>query len=573
MTTMTTVGRRRLLEVLWVACAVLLCGGRAAAGVELAGALRYPDGEPVWGARVTVASAEDPQAAVTVLTDEEGAFRVELNPDPPTAVAVLTPAAEPDRPALFANYPNPFNPETLIPYRLAEGSWVRLDVYNSAGQLVRRLVDGFRAAGVHRVHWNATDERGAGVGAGAYFYRLQADGLVGTGKMLLVDGNHRTVPTHEIGMTAAGVAARPLASSYTVDAVGYGFADVHRVGVTEADMPLSIGVERVATPLGVDGHQHLDGVYTDRGSQVVDYLSAAQTAISIMDPSRVGVSIIMPPPISADPEQRGTYDYTALTGVVEEYPQRFAVAGGGGILSPMLHAAALSGELSEETRQLFRERAEAIAAAGVAAFGEMTALHLSFFSGHPFIGIPPDNQLFKDLADVAAQEGLPIDLHMEAVLADMPRPDGFGDPNPETLTANITPLEDLLRHNRDARIIWAHVGWDNTGDMTLGLLRDLLEAHDNLYMGIKLLSQVGVQVAANRPVDGAGRVRADWLALIGDYPDRFVLGADEFFGIPGLTTERPPSTAATWAFLDQLPEDLARRLAWENAEAVYRLHR
>ena len=78
-------------------------------------------------------------------------------------------------------------------------------------------------------------------------------------------------------------------------------------------------------------------------------------------------------------------------------------------------------------------------------------------------------------------------------------------------------------------------------------------------------------MSASRPVDDSGILRDEWLTLISDYPDRFLLGADEFFGIPGLTTERPPSTMATWSFLEQLPEDLARRLSWENARAVYRL--
>lgn len=566
---MTSNRMRNQSGVPWILSAVLLMGLRAATGVELTGVVQYADGEPAWGARIVIASELDPGAMVRVLTDEDGAFRAELSPNVPTAVGSPAPAVEPSRPELYASFPNPFNPETLIPYRLARPSWVHLTVYNSAGQPVRRLVDGFQAAGVHRARWDATDDTGSGVGAGVYFYRFAADGLADTGKMVLLDGAHRASRggTGRVG----SVAARPAASGYAISVLGYGFADVHHTGVTEADLPLHIQVERAISPIGIDGHQHLDGAYPDGGRLVEDYQSAAETALSVMDPARVWLSIIMPPPISADPDQHGTYEYTALTGVSSWNPERFALAGGGGILSPMLHAAALTGELTEDTRALFIARADSIAADGVAAFGEMTALHMSFFSGHPFIAIPPDNQLFKDLADVAAREDLPIDLHMEAVLADMLRPDGFGFPNPDTLSANIGALENLLRHNRDARIIWAHVGWDNTGDMKIGLLRDLLDDHDNLYMALKLLGAIGVQFSANRPVDEAGVVRQEWLDLIADFPDRFVMGADEFFGIPGVTVERPPSTAATWAFLDQLPEDLARRLAWENAASIYRL--
>ncbi|HJP29493.1 MAG: amidohydrolase family protein [Candidatus Latescibacteria bacterium] len=554
--------------LVWTLGFILFLGLRMAGAVELSGSIRYTDGTPVWGARVTIASELDSRQVVTVLTDAAGAYRARLTPDPPTAVASPA-AALPGGPELYPNYPNPFNPETQIPFRLARPARVQLTILNSAGQPVRHLVDGFRDAGMHLARWDATSNDGVGVGAGTYFYRLETDGLVRSGKMLLLDGHHGS--RHSGASPAITTAARRTAVGFAVRVLGYGFDDVHRTGITASDMPFELEVERVVTALGVDGHQHLDGVYRDDGVLVQDYLTAAGTAMSIMDPARVGVSIIMPPPISADPEQRGTYDYTSLTEVAELLPERFAVAGGGGILNPMIHAASLSGELSDETRDLFRARADSLVAAGVAAFGEMTALHLSFFEGHPFIGMPPNHQLFKDLADVSARTGVPIDLHMEAVAADKPLRADFGEPNPDTLSANTDQLEDLLRHNRNARIVWAHIGWDNTGDMKISLLRDLLEAHDNLYLALKLLEQAGLQVSASRPVDDSGILRDEWLTLISDYPDRFLLGADEFFGIPGLTTERPPSTMATWSFLEQLPEDLARRLSWENARAVYRL--
>ena len=85
---------------------------------------------------------------------------------------------------LEPNAPNPFNSTTLIPYRLAEPGWTRLMIYNSLGQPVRTLVDGFQAAGVYQVLWDARDQQGSNVAAGVYVTRLQYPGGVQTKRLL-----------------------------------------------------------------------------------------------------------------------------------------------------------------------------------------------------------------------------------------------------------------------------------------------------------------------------------------------------------------------------------------------------
>lgn len=85
---------------------------------------------------------------------------------------------------LAPNVPNPFNASTYIPYRLASPGPVRLEIYNIAGQPVRRLVDQFQAAGVYQVYWDARDQRGAPVAAGVYLARLHYPGGVQTRRML-----------------------------------------------------------------------------------------------------------------------------------------------------------------------------------------------------------------------------------------------------------------------------------------------------------------------------------------------------------------------------------------------------
>jgi len=84
------------------------------------------------------------------------------------------------------NYPNPFNPETIIQFSLVKSSNVTLGVYNIKGQLVRSLVSGFYYEGLHSVIWNGKDDKGVGVSSGIYFYRLSAGYFVDTKKMMLL---------------------------------------------------------------------------------------------------------------------------------------------------------------------------------------------------------------------------------------------------------------------------------------------------------------------------------------------------------------------------------------------------
>ncbi len=88
--------------------------------------------------------------------------------------------------ALYANYPNPFNPMTNIKFDMAKAGQVRLDVFDVSGRLVRNLVDEERPAATHTVVWDGTDNRGGRVASGAYYYRLQTDNQMATQKMMLV---------------------------------------------------------------------------------------------------------------------------------------------------------------------------------------------------------------------------------------------------------------------------------------------------------------------------------------------------------------------------------------------------
>ncbi len=92
---------------------------------------------------------------------------------------------------LLANYPNPFNPETWIPYRLAEDADVSLTIYDQNGQIVRTLDVGFRRAAVYErqdkaIYWDGRNNLGEAVASGVYFYHLSAGDYSATRKMLIV---------------------------------------------------------------------------------------------------------------------------------------------------------------------------------------------------------------------------------------------------------------------------------------------------------------------------------------------------------------------------------------------------
>ena len=83
----------------------------------------------------------------------------------------------PKETALLHNYPNPFNPETWIPYQLAEAAEVMLTIYDMNGQLIRRLTVGHKAAGMYRsrsraAYWDGRNQLGEFVASGLYFYTL-----------------------------------------------------------------------------------------------------------------------------------------------------------------------------------------------------------------------------------------------------------------------------------------------------------------------------------------------------------------------------------------------------------------
>jgi len=88
--------------------------------------------------------------------------------------------------ALIGNYPNPFNPETTISYDVKGSQLVRIEIYNTKGQLIRTLVDEIKANGHHTTVWNGKDNHGSAVASGVYYYRMRAGAYKANRLMMLL---------------------------------------------------------------------------------------------------------------------------------------------------------------------------------------------------------------------------------------------------------------------------------------------------------------------------------------------------------------------------------------------------
>ena len=107
--------------------------------------------------------------------DGSPAFRRGIN-----VLETLLRSVRPETTALLPNYPNPFNPETWVPYQLASESDVKITIYDTRGMLVRTLLLGYQSAGYYTnrsraVYWDGRNNLGESVASGVYFYQLQTD--------------------------------------------------------------------------------------------------------------------------------------------------------------------------------------------------------------------------------------------------------------------------------------------------------------------------------------------------------------------------------------------------------------
>ena len=266
---------------------VLGVGAEASSRAQVLGQVRLEGGLSVVGAQVLLFDLADLRQGVVAeaTTDAAGAFAL--------AWGGLRPAQTPVGFVLGHNFPNPFNPATVIPYHLAAASQVRLEVFNLLGQRVATLVDGAQAAGAQTAVWNATDAAGQAVSAGVYVYRLTVDGVSQTGRMVLVDGgagfNGTSAGSVEATLARAElVEARPEGanSAYGLVVLGPGLVPYMDVAVRLGAGPLAIELAAVGPGRGkvmqTEGQRLLGDV--DRDGRIT-YFDAMLVMLYALNPS------------------------------------------------------------------------------------------------------------------------------------------------------------------------------------------------------------------------------------------------------------------------------------------------
>lgn len=305
------------------------------------------------------------------------------------------------------------------------------------------------------------------------------------------------------------------------------------------------------------------------------YELATTNLLSLMDRYGVAQTILVSVPGKKGQEAA---DETSLQTLAANHNGRLYWMGGGATLAADLQNADAADTSARATSD-FENRARAILDRGAIGFGEMISVHLCMSPSHSYQYARPDSPLFLALADVAAHYDVPIDIHMEALPTETPTPTnllGACDKNPPVLPASIPAFERLLSHNPNTRIIWQHAGWDNTGHRTPGLTRELLAAHPNLYIALRVekrLTQVGTDTTPmpNRIVTSSGEIDLAWLEVINAYPDRFVVGADDFITPDGQVSGPSVSYSETWSAIEKLPVELRAKVGRDNALRIYSL--
>ncbi|MDP7280586.1 MAG: FlgD immunoglobulin-like domain containing protein [Candidatus Poribacteria bacterium] len=137
--------------------------------------------------------SSDGEGTITILAKGTDLSKNTGSGEATLKTAVDSPAA-PTKPAttkLHLNFPNPFNPETWIPYQLAQDTNVSFRIYNAAGELVRQLDKGFQPGGFYlsqnqAFYWDGKTAKGETVASGTYFYQIQAGDYTETRKMTIL---------------------------------------------------------------------------------------------------------------------------------------------------------------------------------------------------------------------------------------------------------------------------------------------------------------------------------------------------------------------------------------------------
>jgi hypothetical protein len=118
--------------------------------------------------------------------------------------------------------------------------------------------------------------------------------------------------------------------------------------------------------------------------------------------------------------------------------------------------------------------------------------------------------------------------------------------------SDVDALERIFKQDPNARVLWAHSGFE-----PIDKVREMLRRHKTLWADLALRGEQGQ----------GGRVSAEWREAFVEFPDRFMVGTDTW--VPERWHYIPDHAAFSRAWLADLPADLAERIAWKNAETLF----
>ena len=306
----------------------------------------------------------------------------------------------------------------------------------------------------------------------------------------------------------------------------------------------------------IDVHNH---IYPNQGGR--EFTEAVRAALAQMDQAGISKMVLMPPPGGFCPDITFLKACPQACGLNRS---RFAFGAGNDLNDMIFHR----NNVVDADPRRFEQKANAIVDQGACVFGEVFIMHL-LIPGMEY-GVPADHPLLLLLADISARRDVPMDVHFDLVAEDHPGPEHVAADRvrqlPQFFHNNLPAFERLLAHNPKAKIIWEHVGGDPFGYCTPELCYQLLKKHPNLYMSMRL----GMcKPPENTPMASPRDLRPAWLHLFQDFPDRFLIGRDGF-----LKPDSKPEAGGAyfWArsLLDNLPPDVARKIAYENAGTLFK---
>jgi predicted TIM-barrel fold metal-dependent hydrolase len=237
--------------------------------------------------------------------------------------------------------------------------------------------------------------------------------------------------------------------------------------------------------------------------------------------------------------------------LAQQYPDRFVVS----YRPPINRSTAMRGIADdEEVRRIGIEVEKALRSGLYKGLGEVNT-YRSAGSGAAPSNISPDSPLIRSILELAGRYNVPINIHCPA--------------------DNLVEMDHLLRAYPQTVVIWAHAGFF----LSPSVVGEFLQAFPNLYFDLALVhppwtSRGRIFGSATRILNGQV-IHEGWRQLFESYPDRFLVGFD--FGAQGNPLNTPHSMAKEVgeyfrSILVQLTSTTARKIAYENAEKVYKLH-